>query len=111
MARKPVATKERDRYILEIYLNKATNAYHFTYVGSTITANHSMDSNLNIHLGKASTLFGRLSERVLSDRYLAARNKCRVYEAYILSILLYSTETWRTETNFQKYNVERTTKS
>ena len=47
-------------------------------------------------IGKASTNFGRLSSRVWKNHHLTIKLKIKVYTACILSVLLYSSETWCT---------------
>lgn len=73
-----------------------TNVTKFTYLGSTVDTSNSLDCELDIRIGKASTTFGRLSERVWKNNSLSLHLKIKVYEACILSILLYGSETWCT---------------
>ena len=54
------------------------------------------DDENNQRIGKASTNFGRLSSRVWKNHHLAIKLKIKVYTACILSVLLYSNETWST---------------
>ena len=66
----------------------------FTYLGSTITNNLSLDSELNQRIGKASTTLARLSQRVWNNSMLTMNTKITVYRACVLSTLLYASETW-----------------
>jgi len=68
----------------------------FLYFGSTISKNTTVDQELSIRLGKASTTFGRPTKRVWKNRHLSIHTKVRVYEACVLSILLYGAESWAT---------------
>jgi len=68
----------------------------FTYLGSTVTSSASLDAELDIRIGKASTTFGRLTKRVWKNSKLSLHLKIRVYHACILSILLYASESWVT---------------
>ncbi|XP_038064799.1 uncharacterized protein LOC119735166 [Patiria miniata] len=62
----------------------------FTYLGSTVTSNNSLEEEL----GKAATIFGRLRKRVSDNNRLPLPLKIMVYETCILSILLYGSEGW-----------------
>jgi len=68
----------------------------FTYLGSTLTRNTTVDQEILIRLGKAATVFGRLNNQVWKNRHLSIRTKVRVYEVCVLSILLFGSETWAT---------------
>jgi hypothetical protein len=68
----------------------------FIYLGSTLTANNSLDAELNTRIGRASTTFGRLQSRVWNNSHLSLKVKVRVYESCVLSVLLYGSETWPT---------------
>ena len=67
---------------------------HYTYLGSTITSNLSLDAGLNTRIGKASTTLARLLHRVWNNKKLTIRTKVAVYRACVLSTLLYASETW-----------------
>ena len=66
----------------------------FTYLGSTISDDNSLDNELDIRIGRASTTFGRLQSRVWSNRHLSLKLKVRVYMTCVLSVLLYGSESW-----------------
>jgi len=68
----------------------------FSYLGSVVNSSNSLDNEINQLIGKASTNFGRLSSRFSKNHHLAIKLKIRVYTACILSVLLYSSETWCT---------------
>jgi hypothetical protein len=67
---------------------------HFTYLGSAITNNLSLDSELDARIGKASATLARLSQRVWKNKKLTINTKIAVYRACVLSTLLYASETW-----------------
>ena len=66
----------------------------FTYLGSTISNNLSLDNELNCRIGKAATAMARLTKRVWDNTMLTANTKMRVYQACVLSTLLYGSEAW-----------------
>ena len=66
----------------------------FTYLGSTVNNKLSLDQEINIRIGKASTTMNMLTKRVWNNTKLTTRTKILVYKACILSTLLYGSETW-----------------
>lgn len=78
-----------DNYELEV-------VHQFTYLGSTITDNLSLDAEISKRIGKAATTLGRLSSRVWDNPKLTIPTKMAVYKACIVSTLLYGSETWTT---------------
>lgn len=71
-----------------------TTSSNFTYLGSVITQNLSLDDELSCRIGKAATTFGRLSGRVWNNHKLTTKTKVLVFQSCILSTLLYGSETW-----------------
>ena len=71
-------------------------ADHFTYLGSIISSNLSLDSEINKHIAKAASVMARLSKRVWLNNQLTSNIKLQVYQACVLSTLLYGSESWVT---------------
>ncbi|CAH1226359.1 CD209 [Branchiostoma lanceolatum] len=76
------------------YELKAVN--HFTYLGSTASNNLSLDKEIDKRIGKAATTLARLTTRVWENPKLSVKTKMAVYNACVLSTLLYGSETWST---------------
>jgi hypothetical protein len=74
-------------YTLEVVDN-------FTYLGSTISSNLSLDAELNTRIGKAAAAMARLAKRAWDNSMLTNHTKMRVYQACVLSTLLYGSEAW-----------------
>ena len=68
----------------------------FTYLGSTITDNLSLDAEIHKRIGKAASTLARLTARVWSSPKLSVKTKMAVYNACVISTLLYGSETWTT---------------
>ena len=68
----------------------------FTYLGSTICANLSLDKEIDRRIGKAASTMSKLSKRVWENKCLTANTKIRIYQACVLSTLLYGSESWTT---------------
>ena len=60
-----------DEKVLEV-------ADQFTYLGSTISSNLSLDRELDKRIGKASGTMSRLNKRVWSNKLLTTNTKVRV---------------------------------
>ena len=66
----------------------------FTYLGSVISNNCSINDEVVRRIALASNSFGKLSRRVFLNRNLTISTKRAVYQAVVLSILLYGCESW-----------------
>ena len=66
----------------------------FTYLGSNISSNLSLDTELNMRIGKASAAMACLTKRVCENTRLTIETKTQVYQACVLSTLLYVSESW-----------------
>ena len=66
----------------------------FTYLGSTINRFCSLDDDIALRLKKATGAFSALKHCVWLQRGLKKITKLEVYNACVLTCLLYSCETW-----------------
>ena len=67
---------------------------NFTYLGSTINDNLSLETEIDRRIGKANSIMAKLTQRVWENKALTVHTKCRVYQACVLSTLLYGSEAW-----------------
>ena len=65
----------------------------FTYLGSSLSHNVNIDSEINNRISKASSTFGRLRVNVWERKGISFETKLKVYWAVILTTLLYGSET------------------
>ena len=66
--------------------------HKFTYIGSTITENLCLDSEIGRKIGQAATTFAKLTQKVWRNKKLTVCTKMNVYSACVLSTLLYGSE-------------------
>ena len=66
----------------------------FTYLGSTLSQDATIDHEVNLRISKASSTFGRLYDSVWNRRGIRNQTKIKVYSAVVLPSLLYACETW-----------------
>ena len=68
----------------------------FTNPGSTLSNSIVMDDEVNVRLAKVSAAFGRLNRNVWNQRGISEVTENKVYQAVVLTTLLYGCETWTT---------------
>ena len=68
----------------------------FTYLGSTITDKLSLDTEIDKRIGKVATTYARLTSRVWINPKLKVKTEVVVYNACVVSTLMYGSETWTT---------------
>ena len=68
----------------------------FTYLGCVISSDAKIDKEVDNRLAKASSAFGRLFKRVWNNKNLKRDTKIKVYNAVVLTTLLYGAESWVT---------------
>ena len=77
---------------LFIHNYKLEVVHEFVYLGSTITDNLFIDSELNKRIGKAAMTLSRLTKHVWSNNRLTEHTKVNVYKACVISTWLYGSE-------------------
>ena len=71
----------------------------FTYLGSTVTNNLSLDAKIDKRIAKAAAVISKLSKRVWENHQLTLNTKLKVYQTCVLSTStpqLYGSEFWTT---------------
>ena len=68
----------------------------FVNLGSVLSKYRSLDAEVYSRIQKASVTFGRLERRVWNDRGLTIKTKVDFYMVCVVTVLLYSAETWTT---------------
>ena len=68
----------------------------FVYLGSNISSRASLDTEIKRRIAKASSTMSRLGKRVWSNKKVSKATKMKVYQACIISVLLYGSESWAT---------------
>ena len=74
----------------------------FTYLGSTITGKLSLDAEINKRIGEAASTLARLTARVWTSPKLSVKTNMAVYNACVISALMYGSETWTTLTGQER---------
>ena len=79
---------------VEIYGTPLKSVKNFTYLGSTVASDNTIDVEINNPIQAASRAFGCLWKRVWSQHGISVSTKCKLYKAVVLPTLLYSAETY-----------------
>jgi len=66
----------------------------FQWLSSVIYENGKMDTEIGGRLGNAAKELGALRGAVFSDKVLTTNSKRKIYQASVLSVLLYGGECW-----------------
>jgi len=70
------------------------NVKSFVYLGSIATANAVLDKEIAARIGKASSSFGKLTDRLWKDHDISLGTKISVYTAVVVKTLIHGCETW-----------------
>ena len=84
--------------VITINESQLAVVHNFKYLGSTISDNLSLDQEINARIGKAATVMSKINKRVWDNKNLTLKTKLKVYQACVLSTLLYGSESWSTYT-------------
>ena len=68
---------------------------NFVYLGVTISADGTIDRELDVRINKANGAFHQLW-KICKSRTIKTPTKIRIYKAAVLTILLYGAEVWNT---------------
>ena len=78
---------------VEIYGTPLKSVKNFTYLGSTVASENTIDVEINNRIQAASGAFGKLW-KLWSPYGISVSTKCKVYKAIVLPTLLYSAEAY-----------------
>ena len=67
---------------------------NFTYSGSNLSFSSDLTNEIQRCINFASSAFGRLSKRVFANKNLTIHTRIAVYDAVVISTILYGCETW-----------------
>ena len=86
--------------VIKISDYKLEVVHDFVYLCSTI-ADSLLTSEIDRHIGKVAITISRLKKRVWSNRMLTKYTKIQVYNACVVTTLLYGSESWACQTGKQ----------
>ena len=74
--------------------NKLDVVHSFVYLSSTLSEGCSLDREISFRIERATRSFLALNKRVWSQHGIKLHTKIIVYKVYVLTALLYASETW-----------------
>ena len=86
--------RPEDSRPLQLDEGEIASVCEFTYLGSTITKDGEVRGEAVARLAKASRAFGCLRSAIFRSKRISVATKREVYQAAVLSTLLYGAETW-----------------
>ena len=93
VGQRPFAEAETADISVEGSLAEQVN--NFTYLGSVMSSDGTIDKELETRVGKAYSAFSSLC-RIWYNRNIRTSTKIRIYRAAVLTVLLYGCEAWTT---------------
>lgn len=89
-----LTSNEQDYRIQVANNNTIECVQRFVYLGSTLSSDNSLDQEITNRIRAAHCSYGRLMRRVFLNHGLRTCTKLAVYQAVVVSSLLYGCETW-----------------
>ena len=68
---------------------------HFKYLGSYISVDSDIEKEISARIGQAANSFNKL-QNIWRSTILSKSTKIKIYKSNVRSVLLYASETWRT---------------
>ena len=85
---------QEDRLPIKVESGTIDHVNDFQYLGSIITDNGRIDKEIDKRIANAFKAFGALRQAVFRDNNLSVTTKRLIYQACVLSVLLYGAECW-----------------
>ena len=89
-----ISTSSHDAPTFSINGNQLKNSENFTYLGSNLSFSGDLTNEIQKRINLASSAFGHLSKRVFGNPNLTIHTKIVVYNAAVISTIIYGCETW-----------------
>lgn len=86
--------EERDLDPINLEGGEVEFVDEFPYLGSIISSSGKMDADVERRVAQVSKAFGALRKAVFLDKNLKLTTKRKLYNACVLSVLLYGAECW-----------------
>ena len=79
---------------LSLHGHDIENVHRFKYLGSIISDDGKACSDISTRIGRASAVFQSLTAVLWNRHEISIQTKLRVYNAAVMSVLIYGAETW-----------------
>ena len=92
---KVMKAKNKSSKKTEVQGRELEEVQHFKYLGSYISADSNIEKEVSTRIGLAAQAFNRL-QNIWKSSALRTTTKLKIYKSNVRSVLLYASETWRT---------------
>ena len=89
-----LSTSSPDAPTFSISGNQLKNSENFIYLSSNLSCSGDLTNEIQRHINLASSAFGCLSKRLFGNQDITINTKIAVYDAVIISKILYGCKTW-----------------
>ena len=83
---------------LKVNQQEAEEAENFTYLRSSISNKSATERDISCRLGKAASVFQRLSSIWISN-HISMKSKLSLYNTLVIQVAIYASETWKNNNN------------
>ena len=88
-----VVSKEPRRCKLEIQRKIIEQTMNFNYLGSGLSSNGILHTEVRKQVNKAARIAGSLNDMIWRNKYLRTETKVRIYKSVVRPVLTYTSET------------------
>ena len=88
------STSSPDAPTFSICENQLNNSENYTYLGSNLSISGDLTNEIQRRINLASSAFGRFNKRVFGNQGFSIHTKIVVYDAVVISTILFGCETW-----------------
>ena len=96
---KVMSVREQEPLVLKVNQQEAEEVENFTYLGSGISNKGATERDISCQLGKAASVFQRLSSIRISN-HISMKSKLSLsYNSLVIPVAIYASETWKSNNN------------
>ena len=86
--------EEDDMGSVELERGSLDIVNNFTYLGANISNDGEVTTEIDCRVAKAARAFGCLRKPIFEEKTFSVATKRKVYQAVVVSVVLYGAETW-----------------
>ena len=102
---KVMSVREQQPMALKVNQQEAEEVENFTHLGSSISNKRATERDISCCLGKAASVFQRLSSIWISN-HISMKSKLSLYNSLVIPVAIYASEMWKSNNNLaHKFDV------
>ena len=95
---KVMSVREQQPLVLKVNQQEVEEVENFTYLRSSISNKGATERDISCRLGKAASVFQRLSSIWISN-HISMKSKLSLYNSLVIPVAIYASETWKSNNN------------